>query len=78
MLLKLFSVKVKVLGGGFILWLGDNIVIFSMVKREHLLFLIGYGPTLSSDSLIAGIYIGRICLVTIAVTVKAFAATTKP
>ena len=25
-------VKVKVLGGGFGLWLGDNIAIFSMVK----------------------------------------------
>jgi hypothetical protein len=33
-----FSVKVKVLGGGFGLWLGDNIVILSMVKRAHLLF----------------------------------------
>jgi hypothetical protein len=46
-----FSVKVKVLGGGFSVWLGDNIVILSMVKRAHLLFLTGYGPTLSSDSL---------------------------
>jgi hypothetical protein len=34
-----FSVKVKVLGGGFGLWLGDNIAILSMVKRAHLLFL---------------------------------------
>ena len=46
-------VKVKVLGGGFGLWLGDNIAIFSMVKRAHLLFLTGYGPTLSSDSITA-------------------------
>jgi hypothetical protein len=36
---ELFSVKVKVLGGGFGLWLGDNIAILSMVKRAHLLFL---------------------------------------
>jgi hypothetical protein len=28
----ILSVKVKVLGGGFALWLGDNISIFSMVK----------------------------------------------
>jgi hypothetical protein len=28
-----------VLGGGFGLWLGDNIAILSMVKRAHLLFL---------------------------------------
>jgi hypothetical protein len=31
-LLESFVVKVKVLGGGFGLWLGDNIVILSMVK----------------------------------------------
>jgi hypothetical protein len=35
----ILSVKVKVLGGGFDLWLGDNIAILSMVKRAHLLFL---------------------------------------
>jgi hypothetical protein len=35
----ILSVKVKVLGGGFDLWLGDNIGILSMVKRAHLLFL---------------------------------------
>jgi hypothetical protein len=34
-LLESFSVKVKVLGGGFGLWLGDNIAILSMVKRAH-------------------------------------------
>jgi hypothetical protein len=34
----ILSVKVKVLGGGFDLWLGDNIAILSMVKRAHLLF----------------------------------------
>jgi hypothetical protein len=51
----ILSVKVKVLGGGFSLWLSDNIAIFSMVKRTHLLFITGYnGPTLSSDSLTAG------------------------
>ena len=50
----ILSVKVKVLGGGFGLWLGDNIAILSMVKRAHLLFLTGYGPTLSSDSLTTG------------------------
>jgi hypothetical protein len=33
------SVKVKVLGGGFGLWLGDNIAILSILKRAHLLFL---------------------------------------
>jgi hypothetical protein len=49
-----FSIKVKVLWGGFGLWLGDNIVILSMVKQAHPLFITGYGPTLSSDSLIAG------------------------
>ena len=53
-LIIILSVKVKVLGGGFNLWLGDNIVILSMVKRAHLLFLIGYGSTLSLDSLTAG------------------------
>jgi hypothetical protein len=37
---ELFVVKVKVLECGFGLWLGDNIVILSMVKRAHLLFLI--------------------------------------
>jgi hypothetical protein len=30
--MQLFSVKVKVLGSGFGLWLGDNIAILSMVK----------------------------------------------
>jgi hypothetical protein len=39
---ELFSVKVKVLGGGFGLWLGDDIAILSMVKRAHLLFLTRY------------------------------------
>jgi hypothetical protein len=43
-----------VLGGGFSQWLGDNIVILSMVKRAHLLFLTGYGPTLSLDNLTIG------------------------
>jgi hypothetical protein len=28
----ILSVKVKVLGGGFTLWFGDNIAILSMVK----------------------------------------------
>jgi hypothetical protein len=36
----ILSVKVKVLGGGFDLWLGDNISILSMVKQANLLFLI--------------------------------------
>jgi hypothetical protein len=49
----ILSVKVKVLGGGFDLWLGENIAILSMVKLAHLLFLTGYGHTLSSDSLTA-------------------------
>jgi hypothetical protein len=48
------SVKVNMLGGGFGLWLGDNIAILSMVKQAHLLFLTGYGPTLSSDNLTTG------------------------
>jgi hypothetical protein len=39
LLLESFSVKVKVLEGGFSLWLGDNISILSMVKRAHPLFL---------------------------------------
>jgi hypothetical protein len=47
---EIFSIKAKVLGDGFGLWLGDNIAIMFMVKRAHLLFLTGYGPTLSSDS----------------------------
>jgi hypothetical protein len=34
----ILSIKVKVLGGGFGLWLGENIAILSMVKRAHLLF----------------------------------------
>jgi hypothetical protein len=34
----ILSVKVKVLRGGFGLWLGDNISILSVVKRAHLLF----------------------------------------
>jgi hypothetical protein len=37
----ILSVKVTVLGGGFGLWLGDNIVVLSMVKRAHILFIIG-------------------------------------
>jgi hypothetical protein len=28
-----------VLGGGFVLWLGDNIAILSTVKQAHLLFI---------------------------------------
>jgi hypothetical protein len=32
----ILSFNVKVIGGGFILWLGENIAIFSMVKRKHL------------------------------------------
>jgi hypothetical protein len=70
LLLKSFSVKVKVLGGGFGLWLGDNIAILSMVKRAHVLFLTGYGPTLSLDSLTTGRYIGRIFSVTVAFAVN--------
>ena len=50
----ILSVKVKVLGGGFGLWLGDNIAILFMVKQEHILFLTVYGPTLSLDSLTVG------------------------
>jgi hypothetical protein len=38
-MLESFSIKVKVLGGGFGLWLGDNISILSMVEREHLLYI---------------------------------------
>jgi hypothetical protein len=34
----ILSIKVKVLGGGFDLWLGDNISILSMVKQAHLFF----------------------------------------
>jgi hypothetical protein len=49
-----FFIKVKVLGGGFSLWLGDNIAILSMVKREHLLFLIRLG----ADE----VGCGRVCL----------------
>jgi hypothetical protein len=30
--MELFFVKVKVLGGGFSLWLGENIAILPMVK----------------------------------------------
>jgi hypothetical protein len=43
-----------VLEGGFSLWLGDNIDILSMVKQAHILFLTGYGPTLSSNSITTG------------------------
>jgi hypothetical protein len=43
----ILSVKVKVLGGGFGLWLGDNIAILSMVKRAHLLFLTSIGYMLT-------------------------------
>jgi hypothetical protein len=50
----ILSVKVNMLKGGFGLWLDDNIDILSMVKLTHLLFLTGYGPTLSSNSLIVG------------------------
>ena len=46
--------KDKLLEGGFGLWLGENISILSMVKRAHLVFIIGYGSTLSLDSLITG------------------------
>jgi hypothetical protein len=34
-----FFFKVKVLGGGFGLWLGENIAILSILKRAHLLFI---------------------------------------
>ena len=34
----ILSVKVKVLEGGFDLWLGENIAILSMVKQAHLFF----------------------------------------
>jgi hypothetical protein len=75
----ILSVKViKVLEGGFDLWLGDNIVILSMVKRAHLLFLILYEPRLSSDHLTVGRYIGRSFSVTVAIAVKVFVAATKP
>jgi hypothetical protein len=41
--MELFSVKVKVLGVASAYgWV--TIVILSMVKQAHLLFLIGYGP----------------------------------
>jgi hypothetical protein len=41
-------------------------------------FLLGYGPTLSSESLTVGRYIGMILSVIVAVAVKVFDATTKP
>jgi hypothetical protein len=74
----ILSVKVKVLRGGFSLWLGDNIAIFFMVKQEHLLFLMSYGPTLYLDSLTTGKYIGRIFLVIVVVADKFFDAAMKP
>jgi hypothetical protein len=46
----ILSVKVKVLEGGFGLWLGDNIAILSMVKRAHLLFLTLHALLLSTFS----------------------------
>jgi hypothetical protein len=46
---KLFYVKVKVLGGGFGLWLGDNVAILFMVKRAHLLFLTPANPSFFSQ-----------------------------
>jgi hypothetical protein len=39
-----FSVKVKVLKGGFGLWLGDSSIILSMVKRAHPLLSNIWGP----------------------------------
>jgi hypothetical protein len=111
-----------VLGGGFNLWLGDNIAILSiekrgfkglllelfyllrlrcsgvastygwvtillycLLKKEHIsLFPTGYGPTLSSDTLTTGRYIGKLFVklvvapVTAAARFSNYAAATNP
>jgi hypothetical protein len=53
---KLFySVKVKVLGGGLCAYGWVTILLYCLWKNEHIsLFLTGYRPTLSSDSLTTG------------------------
>jgi hypothetical protein len=51
----ILSVKVKVLGGGLCAYGWVTILLYCLWKNEHIsLFLTGYGPTLSSDSLTTG------------------------
>jgi hypothetical protein len=57
----ILSVKVKVLGGGLCAYVWVTILLYCLWKKEHIpLFLIGYGPTLSSDSLTIGRLIGKL------------------
>jgi hypothetical protein len=51
-----------VLGGGFGLWLGDNIAILSMVKRAHLLFLTPGPSTPSSHRMRDNPFLGQYTL----------------
>ena len=51
----ILSVKVKVLEGGLCTYGWVTILLYFLWKNEHIsLFVTGYGPTLSSDSLTTG------------------------
>jgi hypothetical protein len=51
----ILSVKVKVLGGGLCAYGWVTILLYCLWKNEHISFiLIGYEPTISSDSLTIG------------------------
>jgi hypothetical protein len=59
----ILPVKLKVLGGVLCAYGWVTIFLYCLWKKEHIpLFLIGYGPTLSSDNLTTGRYIGKLFL----------------
>ena len=81
----ILSIKVKVLGGGLCAYGWVTILLYCLWKNEHISFILtGYGPTLSSDSLTTGRYIGKLFLklvmapVTTATSFFDYAAATNP
>jgi hypothetical protein len=81
----ILSIKVKVLGGGLCAYGWVTILLYFLWKNEHIhLFLIGYGPTLSSDSITIGRYIGKLFFklvmapVIVATRFSNYAAATNP
>jgi hypothetical protein len=81
----IISIKVKVLEGGLCAYGWVIILLYCLSKNEHIpLFIIGYGPTLSSDILTTGIYIGKLFVklvmapVTTASSFSDYAAATNP